>query len=124
MGFETGNRTGAAGRPKGSRTRLSGAFLSALAADFEEHGMEAIRITRIEHPDQYVKIVASLMPREFTLEDNRMTELSDTELDFVIEYAKRQLASKRELAIDLGSREGEATYRVETRLLQAIPEAS
>lgn len=55
MGFPQGNRANPAGRSKGSRNRLSGAFLTALADDFEQHGIEAIRITRIESPDIYCR---------------------------------------------------------------------
>jgi hypothetical protein len=120
MGFEPGNRANPAGKPRGSRNRLSGAFIAALAADFDEHGIEAIRITRIEHPDQYVKIVASLMPREFTLEDNRLGDLSDDELDAVITYARHRLTAKRELVIDVGGRENETAHKEPSRLLSAL----
>jgi hypothetical protein len=121
MGFKPGNTANPAGRAKGSRNRLSGAFLTALAADFEEHGEAAIRIMRIEHPDAYVKVVASLMPREFTFEDNRMTELSDEELDAVIAYAKHRLTAKCELVGDSGSREEPTPNGESVKLLQAIP---
>jgi Family of unknown function (DUF5681) len=52
------------GRPKGAKNRLQSDFLHALAEDFREHGLEAIRIMRIERPAEYVKVVASLMPNE------------------------------------------------------------
>ena len=43
------------GRPKGAKNRLSWSFLSALADDFEEHGVSTIRICRIERPHEYLK---------------------------------------------------------------------
>jgi Family of unknown function (DUF5681) len=52
------------GRPKGAKNRLQSDFLHTLAEDFREHGLEAIRIMRIERPAEYVKVVASLMPNE------------------------------------------------------------
>ena len=91
--------------------------------DFEQHGIEAIRICRVEKPSEYVKIVAGLMPKEFSFEDNRLTELGDDELDAIIAFARSRLTAKRELIGDLGSGKNETTYRVETRLLQALPEA-
>ena len=43
--FEKGReKTG--GRAKGAKNRLSHAFLTALAEDFELHGIDALRITR------------------------------------------------------------------------------
>jgi hypothetical protein len=53
--------------PRGSWAALRGVTvgpLHALAEDFREHGVEAIRIMRIERPAEYVKVVASLMPNE------------------------------------------------------------
>jgi hypothetical protein len=111
---------GGTGRPKGSKNRLNVAFLTALALDFEEHGIETIRICRVEKPNEYLKIVAGLMPKEFTLEDNRLGELSDEELDAVIEYARGKLTAKRELVIDVGSREEPALNGEQTRLLQTV----
>jgi hypothetical protein len=58
---ESGNP---AGRPAGAKNRLQSDFLDALAEDFREHGVEAIRIMRIVRPAEYVKVVASLMPNE------------------------------------------------------------
>ena len=115
---------GSTGRPKGSKNRLNWAFVTALAQDFEEHGIETIRICRVEKPNEYLKIVAGLMPREFTLEDNRLGELSDDELDAVIEYARQRLTIKRELTIDVGSREEPALNGEPARLLQTVSEAS
>jgi hypothetical protein len=44
--FERGRpKTG--GRAKGAKNRLSHAFLTALAEDFERHGVEALKIARL-----------------------------------------------------------------------------
>ena len=115
---------GTTGRPKGSKSRLNWAFVTALAEDFEQHGIETIRICRVEKPNEYLKIVAGLMPREFTFEDNRLGELSDDELDAVIEYARGKLAAKRELVIDAGGGTDPALNREPALLLQALPKAS
>ena len=62
--FEKGReKTG--GRQKGARNKLSHAFLEAFAADFEQHGIEVIKIVRMEKPHEYLKTAAYLMPKTF-----------------------------------------------------------
>jgi hypothetical protein len=58
----TGNR---AGRPKGSRNKISQDYIHELAADFEKYGVEVIVRLREEDPRAYIKCVADLVPREF-----------------------------------------------------------
>jgi hypothetical protein len=53
MSFKPG-AANTAGRPRGSRNRLQGDFLRALAADFAEHGEGVIAIARIERPVEYL----------------------------------------------------------------------
>jgi hypothetical protein len=82
-----------AGRPEGARNRLQSSFLYALAKDFEEHGEGAIRIMRVERPAEYVKVVASLMPKEFLVTDNALGEMSDDELLAAIQSIRQLRAS-------------------------------
>lgn len=75
--FKPGN----SGRPKGSRNKLGEAFITALHDSFMAHGAETIEQVRIEKPDQYLKVVAAVIPQEVLhkvddLDDN----LSDDEL--------------------------------------------
>ncbi len=93
-----GTKQNLAGRPRGAKNRLSFSFLCALADDFEEFGAEAIRITRIEKPNEYVRMVASLMPRELEITEPSLSQVSDDELTAYIEFARQRLASRRELA--------------------------
>jgi hypothetical protein len=86
-----------AGRPKGARNRLSWSFLNALAEDFEQFGIETIRICRIGRPNEYLKIVAGLIPRELEITETKLMEVSDDELTAYIEFARGRLASRREL---------------------------
>ena len=90
--FEKG-REKSGGRVKGSRNRLSLHFVAALADEFEKFGAEAIRIARVERPHEFLKIIASIMPKEFEITDSRLKEISDDELDLLIAVAKRQLVS-------------------------------
>ena len=54
---------------KGSRNKLSDAFLQALADDFEAHGKGVVEKVRTERPQDYLKIVASVMPKRMEVED-------------------------------------------------------
>lgn len=90
------------GRPKGARNKLGEAFIEALHDDFNEHGVAAIQTVRSEKPDQYLKVIASLLPKEMNLNVNDAESMTDDEL----------VARIRELdaAISpfLAGREGEA----------------
>ena len=77
--FLPGN-SGFGGKPKGARTKLGEQFLSALQQDFEVHGVEAITKVRTERPQDYVKVIASLMPRDLNLNINNLDDATDDEL--------------------------------------------
>jgi hypothetical protein len=77
-----------AGRPKGSRNKLSEDFLRAFAQDFERHGAAVIEKVREERPQDYLKVAASLLPKQMELEVNRsrpLSEYSDAELMDILE---------------------------------------
>lgn len=74
--FKPGNP----GRPKGARNKLGEAFLEAMHDDFSAHGVEAIVKVREEKPDQYLKVIASLLPKDVNLNVNQMDDLTDEQL--------------------------------------------
>jgi hypothetical protein len=90
MKFDGVNHVG--GRPKGVRNRLSHEFITALLKDFEEGGAAAIKVARLEEPVKYLAIVASLMPRELAVEHNQLGDLSDDEVNALLEYVREQRA--------------------------------
>lgn len=87
--FEPGNP----GRPKGSRNKLGEAFVQALHDDFNEHGVTAITTMRGADPGGYVRVIASLLPKEFKIETT--SDLTDEQLDARI----RALASLIEVGV-------------------------
>ena len=98
-----------AGRRRGARNRLSTSFLEALVKDFEEHGEGVIKIARMEEPINYLRLVASTLPKEFEITDGRLQELTDAELDQYIAELRRQI--KDQPTLDPASiREGETRH--------------
>ena len=85
--FLTGNN-GSTGRPKGSRNKLGEAFLEAMHADFEQHGVKAIETVHIEKPDQYLKVIASILPKQMDLNVNVLDDVPDDELAALVNAAR------------------------------------
>ena len=71
--FEPGQSGNPKGRPKGSRNKLSEDFLKALHDDFMIHGVAAIENMREEKPSEYVRVIASLVPKDFNLSMNAVS---------------------------------------------------
>jgi predicted house-cleaning noncanonical NTP pyrophosphatase (MazG superfamily) len=78
--WKPGERPLGAGRPKGSKNKLSEDFVAALCADFEENGPAVIATVRAEKPSDYLKIIASIVPKEFTVRTETLEDMSDEEL--------------------------------------------
>jgi hypothetical protein len=93
--FKPGVSANPAGRPAGAKNRLQGDFLTALAEDFREHGIGAIRIMRVERPAEYVKCIASLMPKELLVtQDTALSELTDEQLEHALAKVLREKAER------------------------------
>lgn len=67
--WKPGQSGNPAGRPKGARNKLSEDFFATLAADFAKHGKKAIEDMRVDKPQEYARMVASLQSKEVTGED-------------------------------------------------------
>ena len=72
--FKPGNP----GRPKGSRNKLGEAFIEKLLEDFEAEGPAAIVRCRTEKPDAYLKVIASILPKELKISNE--SDLTDEQL--------------------------------------------
>ncbi|WP_292627716.1 hypothetical protein [Mesorhizobium sp.] len=67
-------------RPKRTKKTLADGFLEAIRADFRAHGAGVIAEVRTEKPDQYLKIVLSVLPKDLHLNINSLEALSDDEI--------------------------------------------
>lgn len=86
--FAAGVSANPAGRPKGSRNKLGEAFITDLYESWKDHGAATIDKVRVEKPDVYVKVVASLMPQHHVVETPEK-ELTDEQLEAALDAIAR-----------------------------------
>lgn len=64
MAFKPGQSGNPAGKPKGARNKLQEAFWKDFAGAWEQHGVGALLKVATEDPATFVKVAASVMPKE------------------------------------------------------------
>ncbi len=74
-------------QPGKNRARLQGAFVHALAEDFERHGKQALVDCRENNPAKYLAIIASLMPKELEI-SRPLDDFTDDQLNAALEAAR------------------------------------
>lgn len=87
----------ALGQQNRERVRLTKNFFITLYRDFAEHGEEAVSQCRERDPIAYVRIVASLMPRDVNINTDPAEELktlSDGQLRQLMETTMARLAQR------------------------------
>ena len=83
--YKPGQSGNPKGRPKGSRNKLSEDFFRDLCKAWEIYGEAALHTTAMEHPVEFVRLVASLIPREFEATTPVTPErMSDAQLEAII----------------------------------------
>jgi hypothetical protein len=100
--FEPGNAL-SVGRPRGSRNRLANSIFQDVLAFWNEptadgkttKGKAALLTMWRERPHDLAKSVFTIMPKEFVFE-SIVTELTDDELDRMIEMFREQQRLARE----------------------------
>ena len=96
------------GRPKGSRNKLAHRVVDDIFRHWNEpaggelcKGQAALELLYREKPGEYLKLTASVLPKEFVFE-NAVTELDDEELDRMIEMLReRALSARQEQSLEL-----------------------
>ena len=85
--FQPGNKLGK-GRPKGARNKLGEDFVQALQESFNQHGAETIETVRTERPHEYLKVVASILPKELNVRTDALDEMSDDDLASMLDAVR------------------------------------
>lgn len=78
--FQPGNN-GGPGRPKGSRNKLGEAFLQDMHAAWEAQGVAAINRVIEERPQDFLKVVAGILPKEMNVNVRDIDSMTDEQLD-------------------------------------------
>jgi hypothetical protein len=89
--WKPGQSGNPAGRPKGARNKLGEEFIQSLYEDYKVHGVSVIERVREARPHEYLRIVASLLPKQVEIRDNPFDDVSDDELAAIIELARSML---------------------------------
>ena len=92
--WKPGQSGNPAGRQIGSRNKLNEKFILALHDDFVEHGAKVIEEVRKKKPDQYLKVIASILPRELHFKDQSAFEgMSVEQIDETLSAIKSVIAT-------------------------------
>src|SRR5262245_30849453 len=78
--WEPGQSGNPAGRPKGSRHKITEAFLRDFFEAWEAFGRPALVAAAWKDPVAFVKVAASLLPKEFRIEAT-VSDMTDEQLD-------------------------------------------
>lgn len=88
--FKPGNKL-ATGRPKGTRSNLSKAFIEALSKEFDENKDMIIAELR-RNPVKYCEILAKLVPQQIQeVKEDPLEDMSEKEIEDFMKNAKKRL---------------------------------
>ena len=93
--WQPGQSGNPAGRPIGNRNKLNEKFILALHDDFVQHGAKVIEQVRKEKPDTYLKVIASILPRELHVKDGSLFDgMSNEQLDEILGSVRTVLTAR------------------------------
>jgi hypothetical protein len=81
-------------KQKGARDRLSAAFLTDFADDYDAHGNTVIETVRGKDPVAYMRLAAALLPTKVEITKNPLDGLSDEQLDAYLEEMRAQMMER------------------------------
>src|SRR4051794_16622564 len=87
--FKPGQSGNPRGRPKGARNRLGEEFLAELYNAFVANGRAAIERVVEEDPAAFLRIIASLIPKEVKSTSGPFDALSDEQLEALAAACER-----------------------------------
>jgi len=93
--WQPGQSGNPAGRPVGIRNKLNEKLILALHDDFVQHGAKVIEQVRTDKPDIYLKVIASILPRELHVKDGSVFDgMSNEQLDEILGSVRAVLAAR------------------------------
>jgi hypothetical protein len=82
--FKPGQSGNPKGRPQGSRNKLSEMFFRDLCDAWQAFGKPALMTAAWTHPVEFVRVVASLIPRELEATTTVTERMSNAQLEAII----------------------------------------
>jgi hypothetical protein len=92
------------GRPKASREMLGNRFIDALSEVFQKKGKAAINKLADNDPATFVRVCASLMPKELLISQGPLADLNSQEIA-ALAYAARKAVALADAAQEQVSQE-------------------
>jgi hypothetical protein len=88
-------------KQKGARDRMTAAFLTALADDFDKHGVQVVKKVRTDDPSTYLRVFANMVPKELEISRSVFDGVSDEDMAEVIRILQEEVdRQKREGDLD------------------------
>ena len=81
-------------KQKGARDRLSAAFLTDFADDYEAHGKTVIETVRGKDPVAYMRLAAALLPTKVEISESPFDGLTDEQLDAYMGEMRAQIIER------------------------------
>jgi Family of unknown function (DUF5681) len=91
--FQKGQSGNPKGRTPGARNKLGEQFLQDLLAEWEVNGRKTIQAAMADDPAAVLRVIASTLPKELSIEKKPGEDLSDEELVAIVDRMRSQLAS-------------------------------
>ena len=88
---QSGNRLAV----RSGSNKLNEKFILALHDDFVQHGAKVIEQVREDKPDVYLKVIASILPRELHVKDGSVFDgMSNEQLDEILGSVRTVLTAR------------------------------
>lgn len=81
------------GRPTGSRHKIAESFLRDFYEAWEAFGRPALLAAAWSKPHEFVKVAASLLPKELHVRQSPLEEMDDAEIDTVLDAIRTKVSA-------------------------------